>query len=346
LSEDRRGGITVMTGILSVIVVYSHVVSEAVDNYARDSFQFFFVFTTQHFSRVAVPCFIFLSAFKYFAKYSEKPGGFSYPRFALGRVRRVYLPYLLWVLVFYVYFVYAARYFPFEPAALVRYAVEGDISAQLYFVVVIMQFYLLMPVWRAAALGRTGWGWAAALMAVSAAVTYAARLAFARERYIDRIFVSYLLFWAAGMVCGVWSERFFGILEKRRVVIRIAFALATAAHLGLTYANARGFFVYTASEAVHTAYGLFAAFFLLDLGVVLWPRLGAAAPAASLVSDSSYYVFLAHTLPIRIAIAVVPEGLGITARMVIQGAFAYVSSFGLAALYVLVKRGIVRRRKG
>ncbi|MDR1210390.1 MAG: acyltransferase [Clostridiales bacterium] len=346
MSEDRRGGVTVMTGILSVIVVYSHVVSEAVTEYAKDSFQFLFVFTTQHFSRVAVPCFIFLSAFKYFAKYSEKPVGFSYPRFALGRVRRVYLPYLLWVLIFYVYFVYAARYFPFDAADLARYAVTGDISAQLYFVVIIMQFYLLMPFWRAVALGRKGWGWAAAFMAVSAAVTYAARLVFARVPYIDRIFAAYLLFWAAGMVCGVNHQRFFGILARRRAAVWIAFALVTAAHLGLTYANARGFFVYTASEAVHTAYGLFAAFFLLDLGVFLWPRLGAAAPAASLVSDSSYYVFLAHTLPIRIASAAAPEGLGITARMAIQGAFAYVSSFGLAALYVLAKRRLVNRRKG
>jgi len=101
------------------------------------------------FTRFTVPIFFFVSAFGLFCQHkSDEP--LDYGRYFLRRSRTVLLPYLIWSLL------YMARaswlsgdYWQWSLPYIVEHFLFGLASYQLYFLVILIWFYLLMPLWRA-----------------------------------------------------------------------------------------------------------------------------------------------------------------------------------------------------
>ena len=62
------------------------------------------------------------------------------------RIKTVLIPYIFAVLIYYVYFM-RNGYFPFSVKDIVFYVLSGSLVSPFYFIVAIMQFYLLMPLW-------------------------------------------------------------------------------------------------------------------------------------------------------------------------------------------------------
>ena len=97
-------------------------------------------------SRFSVPIFFFVSAFGLFYKINLREP-FHYENFLRRRFKAVLLPYLIWSVLYIVHdnFFYGSGI----PAP--SYALEilffGLAKYQLYFMVILIWFYLLMPVW-------------------------------------------------------------------------------------------------------------------------------------------------------------------------------------------------------
>lgn len=95
-------------------------------------------------TRFCVPIFFFISAFGLFYNLEED---FSYWRFLIRRGRTVLIPYLAWS-IFYLkldtYFY--PVYFP-DTESVLEFLFFGVAKYQLYFLVLLIWFYLLMPLW-------------------------------------------------------------------------------------------------------------------------------------------------------------------------------------------------------
>ena len=97
-------------------------------------------------SRFSVPIFFFISAFGLFYKIdlAEK---FSYTNFLRRRFKAVLIPYLLWS----VFYILHDNFFYGSGIPAPSYALEilffGLAKYQLYFLVILIWFYLLMPLW-------------------------------------------------------------------------------------------------------------------------------------------------------------------------------------------------------
>ena len=98
-------------------------------------------------TRFSVPIFFFISAFGLF--YGKDPSApFSYRDFLLRRGRAVAVPYLVWS-VFYI--LHDACYYGTGIPPLLSWPgilFFGNAKYQLYFMVILIWFYLLMPLWR------------------------------------------------------------------------------------------------------------------------------------------------------------------------------------------------------
>ncbi|MDR0862151.1 MAG: acyltransferase [Oscillospiraceae bacterium] len=215
--RDRKLAISITEVALCALVVFIHIASDTVSNGEPDSPFTLLVILAQKLAGFAMPGFIFASALKItLGRGRRGKGARNYVRFIVGRVRRVYAPYMLWVVIFYLFFVCIAHYFPFSLRELGNYILRGNLVAHFYFIIVVMQFHLLAP-----AIERAAEKYPIPTIALSVIITCAALTASGRgvgNLMWDRVFPSYLVYWTLGTYVGLNYDKLRPKLTQRRVL--------------------------------------------------------------------------------------------------------------------------------
>ena len=99
-------------------------------------------------TRFSVPIFFFVSAFGLFLSQPLNQS-FYYPAFMGKRFRAVLLPYLAWSLIYMSHYTWISGDTNLWHRPLIyEYFTFGLASYQLYFLVILIWFYALMPLWR------------------------------------------------------------------------------------------------------------------------------------------------------------------------------------------------------
>ena len=208
---NRKNELSLMNVILCLFVIFIHAASNAVTYADRASLQYALLFPVWKLASCAVPGFFFLAGVK-LALGLEKP--FSYPKYLLGRLKRVVLPYIAAAVIFELYFCVSGIG---QSGNFFALLLSGNLEAHFYFVITIVQFYLTAPVWRLLAKKLdSGVRVAAALViAYFLSLIFGQYLAdflilFDNSRvfpYCDRIFTTYLFWWVAGLAAGRYYDK-------------------------------------------------------------------------------------------------------------------------------------------
>ena len=280
------------------MVLWSHCSAHPITHLDRGSWQFMLVYLLQRLSFVSVYGFFLLSGLKLTLPRRTIP---SLPAYWRGRGKSIFLPYLLAVFLYYIWFVYCLRYFPFSWRDLAGYAVRGDLSSHFYFVIGLFQFVLLAPVlrWLAGrwspllllpfALGIT---WTCARYFPDMIRLFWPQFSF---RYTDRIFLTYLFYYLAGCCIGRQYESFISLLKDNRSLILTLFVLFAGGDLALSALNVSGIRSVPFLEEIHMLY---------LMGAILACFLAAAYLPQKLpgwlaqVDRASYLIYLYHCLVI------------------------------------------------
>lgn len=200
----RKKELSLLNLLFCILVVLIHCLSQPVSVLDRSSWQYALVLCVQRLAFVSVPGFFFLSGLK-LTLFADRHR--SLIKYWLGRVRTILLPYILAVAIYYLYF-WTHHYFPFSLADFWGYLVRGDLSSHFYFVVTLVQFMVLTPVflWLARrfdpavllpfALGLT---WLSSLYLQDILTSAVPGVTFP---YGDRVFLSYLIYYLAGCCAG------------------------------------------------------------------------------------------------------------------------------------------------
>lgn len=99
-------------------------------------------------SRFSVPIFFFVSAFGLFMS-EKKTAQDSYWTFIRRRLQTVLVPYLVWSFLYMLHETWQTGQADIWRSPLIyKYLMFGLASYQLYFLVILIWFYALMPVWR------------------------------------------------------------------------------------------------------------------------------------------------------------------------------------------------------
>lgn len=323
--------ISVYEFFMCMFVIAIHLLSEGVDAFPKWSVSSIVFMSLTKLMTFAVPGFVFTSAIKLFYKYGE--GRFNYPKFLLGRFLRVYLPYMIAVVAYYVVFVYALEldgFDHFDWRELTSFILNGDISAQFYFVVLIMQFYILMPIWVLLAKIKSNI-FAVVLIIISLVATVISRMYFpqcassviewagglnlpfanpiagaetsvvALSAYTNKFFTSYLVFWIAGMYIGMNYDKFVDMVKAAKSAIYIGWFIIAISHCILSYMQHGGLIRYTFEPVIVVMFCIFSIFgfyiYAENLTVSL-ENMGKGFLTS--IANASYDIYLIHCLIITV----------------------------------------------
>ena len=100
---QRKQELSLLNIVLCMLVIYIHVSSVPVSQLQKGSWQFAVIVILWRLSAFVVPGFIFLSGLKLFLNKSQH---IAYGNFYLRRLMTIVIPYILWVVIYYLYFVY------------------------------------------------------------------------------------------------------------------------------------------------------------------------------------------------------------------------------------------------
>lgn len=288
-----------VNALACLMVILIHVLSLGISGLERSSWQAAVVYLPWRMAACAVPAFLFTGAAR-LSLQLDRPT--PYGKYLLGRVRRILLPYALWNLIYYGVFISIGYVRPSVGDFLYQLC-WGTLSSPFYYVVLVTQFYLLRPVWR----------WLVEKVSPVVGLPACALLTFLGMKlggllnafgisfpYADRIFTSYLIFWAAGLYFGKY---FRSRMDRCRLTPSacLTAALPYGLYLLLSWLlYARGFWLLDLDLCK-----VFAD--LLSIAALLALVRTAGAPGArwerwlDRLYASSFFVYLSHCLILTLA---------------------------------------------
>ena len=337
MTKQRKGELTVASVIFMVLVIFIHAASEGVSGYRVDSVQFLVLQSLHRLSSFVVQGFLFLSGLKLFLP-SKKP--FSYQKFYLSRLKRVVLPYLFVFTLIYLYSILTHRITP-SVSHFVTELLTGGLTGHFYFVAVICQFYLLMPLWRWVS-RRSPFLWipgSLVLMTVLKTAVPEVLSQFGVDFALSgRMFWHYLFYFVAGIFAGRYYPAFVRMLNRHFREIAVWFALTGIVDCANLIVIRRGLYYPSWAENFHTLYCAAAVLFTLCLSLKLAHL--ADRPWMKLTDAASYNVYLIHPLFIFMVDSLMNRmGLvSITLRLGVRAVLVYVLSIGVCVLWEIMTK--------
>lgn len=145
IRKERIPAIEYMRGISMLGVVGIHVGSQYLMNNPTPNLQLLALYEVV--TRFSVPIFFFISAFGLFYNLDLREP-FNYKMFMKRRFKTVLIPYLVWS-AFYIlhYTIMNHTLYLFHPLNLLGILFFGLACYQLYFMILLIWFYALMPIW-------------------------------------------------------------------------------------------------------------------------------------------------------------------------------------------------------
>ena len=128
-------------GMLGVLAIHVGSFSVNIPNFSPILF-----FILEIFSRYSIPVFFFISGFGLFSKINlQQP--FEYKQFIKQKLKNLLLPYLSWSLFYYLFFFDINTRKLYIIAGYIHAVLLGYACYHLYFMLLLIIFYLTMPLW-------------------------------------------------------------------------------------------------------------------------------------------------------------------------------------------------------
>ena len=341
LKTRKIASVSFFEAFLCLFVIFTHVASEGITYGNKESLFSGLLFILSKAVSFVVPAFIFISAFKQANKY--KNADFHYLSYLKERFLKIVLPYVLWVLIYYLYIVYSRQYFSFNFGGLLRYILVGDLAAHFYFIVLVIQFYILAPLFTLYAkkvpplVGTT-----IALLLTLWFRLFAVKNSVSFQTFgDDRIFLAYFSFWIMGLYFADYYEAVTAFIKKYSLTLLIPGALVCVIHVMLSYRQYCGVYAYPHAYPVHFLFCtlLTASFYaLVAKSENILSRL---SRMFAFINTPSYYIYLSHVLVIFIVedlLAPTPTPLWL--RLIARAASAVIIPVFLGNAYVSIKKRI------
>ena len=317
--SGRKPDIIFLNIVFCLLVIFIHIASEVVLNAPRNTYLFTIVFLAQRLSYFVVPGFIVLSGAKLFI---NKNNLTEYSKYYMSRILRVVIPYIFWACVYYMWFYIKGEYL-FNGRNLLYGILTGSIWAHFYFVVVLIQFIILTPIW----VYLYSRGNAAIHIAFALIITIISSLylpavltsVFPSMPDIDlsNCFLCYQIYWTAGCLIGRYYKEFQNYLKHNIFTIGICFVFCAAAegYLSLLTYSAEPVWM----GLFHMLYAMAAILFFYMLAQIFTGKARGLLAPMYIIDMSSYMLYLMHCL----VIVIVDEQLDIRGINDISNRFVY-----------------------
>ncbi len=296
--RPRRVELSYLNVLFTLMVICVHILSEPITSLDKGSFQYLAVFAPWKLFQFVTQAFVFLSGVKLFIKGRDV---INIGSFYLSRAKRVLIPYIIWVIVYYLYFV-GIGWYSFSGGELVHYLVFGDLASHFYFVIIICQMYLLTPLLMRIFKSCSPWILSVYSLFISLLLGeflpqilsfISPSLSFA---YNDRLFTTYLFYFVIGAAAGSFYDTVIEKLREARALVYTAFVFFAALDFVLSYLSSCSRIYLHWGYSLHFAYSVsaIAAFLCFFAG---YAKKHPSLPGYIRLADkSSYMLYLSHIL--------------------------------------------------
>ncbi len=266
---QRREELTICNVLFCLLVMWIHILSEAVDGYDRSSVLYFLAVGLWRLSSFVVQGFFFLAGTKLFLHGGKQ----STLTFTKKRLWRVVLPYVVVFCLFAVYLTLTGAV-SLTPGTFVRQLFTGKLCGHFYYVILMVQFDLLRPLWkRIVQKTEPILGCITALLLMILCKIYLPGVItmLTGEPFEDNglLFTSYLFYYVAGVYCGRSYDRFRGALDRYRTSIVTTWCLLGVLNWVFMWTSSTGRYFAPWLEVFHILYCLYAILGCLSLAY-LW----------------------------------------------------------------------------
>ncbi|MGL4790955.1 MAG: acyltransferase family protein, partial [Anaerotignaceae bacterium] len=266
--------------ILCLLVVFIHVSSAPVSTLDKSTIQYLMVMAPWRLSAFVVQGFIFLSSFKIFIK--NKPIT-DYKTYYVSRFKAIVVPYFIWFCLYYIYFV-NHYYFEAKIGHFLKNFLLGSLVSPFYFIVIIFQFYALLPLWQWL-FKKVG---TVKILLLSLAITIVLGH-FVTIPYRDRIFTTYIFYWILGGVVALNYEKIKEVLSKKWLIISFIFIVVAVLDVYTYYENSvMGNYLWYI-ELLHICYCVAGISFVIAMGIKL-----PLFKAVGAINTITFPIYLSH----------------------------------------------------
>ncbi len=338
--------------IACLLVILIHVLSIGITSLERTSLQAAVVFLPWKLAAYVVPGFLFTGAVKMALGFTadDRPLTLAgYGTYIWRRIVKIYLPYVAWVGIYYLYFL---RIGWVEPGidVFLEYVFIGNLSSPFYYVVTVMQFYFLMPLWHwmvkripwfagilTAAMITLGMLYSEGILG-QMGITFAWR---------DRVFPSYLIFWVIGLYVGKYYDTVRDALKQHSLSV-IALLIPVALYgIGMLVQHAKGVWLFD-GNIIKMFSDCMTICVMLTLCILLADSTYTPVKKPlGFIYRASFTVYLSHCLFLQIITSVIGR-LGVTdigVQLILRALMCYTAPFLMWYLWDCGKKGIFAMQK-
>ena len=278
--------ITVMNALLCIFVVMIHLTFAPLSELMPKSIPQILIFSVNKFLSFCVPAFIFLSGFKLFKSYEERP--LNVKLFLARRFKKIVIPYFFAVFIYIVYF--GAK--GWLEDGIFKMLILGTVSAHFYYIVVLVQLYLMFPL-----IFRLFEKHSRTTFAVSMLITLFCVI-FLRNGYWDRFFGTYIFYFVLGMF---WAKYDLYIRIRKNILsISAIYVCLLFFHIFKLYMSEYYGVAYKTFPIVNMVYVIFAIIILYSASEEFLAKIHGVLTVSALLGRYSYSIYLYHCLGIFI----------------------------------------------
>lgn len=324
---NRKLELSWLNVLFCLLVILIHVLSNSVTTLDPTSWQYLVVMLTQTCAKAAVPGFFFLSGLKLCLNPPK-----NYKQYYLRKIKTILIPYLIAVTVYYLTYVKLGWY-PFSMRLLLKFFYNGRVGSHFYFIVCLVQFILLAPLWITC-VNRFHPVFvlpAAVLISIFSQkylndIVY---LVFPTIDFLgsDRIFTTYFSFFISGCYIGHNYSQIQTIMQKNQRFIIGGFVGSTAILL-LTFAMSTKVVIPGTTEILYF-YEFFCILFLL----LITQHFHKLPKIVNLLDQISYLIYLYHMIFVVLYTTFVPATSNMGLDLLLRALFIYIASISLCIIW-------------
>lgn len=334
LKRDKLLELDYMRFIACFAVMIVHISATGVTDYIHGSFPNIVMTLLNRSLKFTTPIFIFLSGVTGFYGYRNKE--FKYFEFIKKRLKNVLIPYLTWCTIYYIVYI-KMGYYSWNIKFFLKSVMQGTMSYHLYFVIIIIQLYLLGPLFYNLVKKSKN---RVLLLVISAVITCLC-VEYIRFHLSDRIFLKYMFFYMFGIFVTLEYENYTSWLKKNSVLAIVGYVIIGLAYTLVSYYDMK---IYS---FVWFLFSTVSILFVYLVGLILKDKLQKIYSFIKIFGQSSYYIYLMHPIILTAMIMMASDKgiLSVTTRLIIYFSVVIPVTVISCLAYTAVKNKIKNFRK-
>lgn len=333
--KDKLFELDYMRFISCFAVIIVHITATGVDEYIHGSIPYTLMLLINRSLKFTTPVFIFLSGVTSFYSYINKNNKFNYIEFLVKRLSKVLFAYFIWCIIYYVSYI-RLGYYAMDIGFFVKSVLQGTMSYHLYFVIIIVQMYIVGPIFYNILKNSEN---KVIILLFSGLITYLCA-EFIRFNLSDRLFLKYIVFYMLGIFVTLEYNKYLLWIKKNKALIIAGYLILCLIYTLASYYNS------VLTTLVWFLFSSVSVFYVYLIGLLMKDKLKNIYSFIKVFGQSSYYIYLMHPLILTIMIIYAQNNfLSVTNKIILYTVTVIPITVISCLLFTLAKNKLKKLKK-